>query len=245
MTIAQWSTGHLTEDTAKVTDAWIRAGIETATEKGSHMEQLKVTIHVTSPQICTTIDAAVKGNANGMNRTGKKAAGVSTNEGGVEPGPIAHPPRWVQQDLKLCFYSSLPLSFSLSLSLRSFCLCLSLTIYSSQPLELVSSTIFMIYFLFFFFCINGVYLNWHFFFGRAFSFLCKRFSRGLLIISHQFLLLFRYTLTTTFLSSLFESLVAPGHFDSVPLAFPFINIYLIDLIACSSSWLATCDFSTD
>lgn len=25
--------------------------------------------------------------------TGGKAAGVSTNEGGVEPGPIAHPPR--------------------------------------------------------------------------------------------------------------------------------------------------------
>lgn len=93
MTIAQRSTGHLTEDTARVTDAWIRAEIETGTEKGSHMEQLKLTIHVTSPQTCTTTDAVVKGNVNGMNRTGEKAAGVSTNEGGVEPGPIAHPPR--------------------------------------------------------------------------------------------------------------------------------------------------------
>lgn len=101
MTIAQRSTGHLTEDTARVTDAWIRA--ETTTEKGSHMEQLKVTIHVTLLQTCMTTDAAVKGNVRGTNRTGEKAAGVSTNEGGVEPGPIAHPPRWVQPDLNCVF----------------------------------------------------------------------------------------------------------------------------------------------
>lgn len=93
MTIAQRSTGHLTEDTAREPDAWIRAEIEIATEKGSHTEQQKVTIHVTSPQACTTTDAAAKGSVNGMSRTGGKAAGVSTNEGGVEPGPIAHPPR--------------------------------------------------------------------------------------------------------------------------------------------------------
>lgn len=93
MTIALRSTGHLTEDTARDTDAWIRAEIKTATEKGSHMEQLKVTIHATSPQMCMTTDVAVKGIANGMSHTGGKAAGVSTNEGGVEPGPIAHLPR--------------------------------------------------------------------------------------------------------------------------------------------------------
>lgn len=91
MTIAQRSTGLLTEDTAKATDAWIRA--ETVTEKGSHTEPPKVTIHVTSPRIYTTTGVAATGNANGTNRIGRKAAGVSTNEGGVEPGPIAHPPR--------------------------------------------------------------------------------------------------------------------------------------------------------
>lgn len=83
----------MTEDTARDTDAWIRAEIETVTETGSHMERLKVTIHATSPQICTTTDAGARGSVNGMSRTGGKAAGVSTNEGGVEPGPIAHPPR--------------------------------------------------------------------------------------------------------------------------------------------------------
>lgn len=94
MTIAPRSTGHLTEDTARDTDAWeIRAEIETVTETGSHMEQLKVTIHATSPQTCATTDVAERGSASGTSRTGGKAAGVSTNEGGVEPGPIAHPPR--------------------------------------------------------------------------------------------------------------------------------------------------------
>lgn len=174
MTITQRTTGHLTEDTARVTDAWIRVEIKTATEKGSHMEQLKVTIHVTSPQTCTTTDAAVKGNVNRMNRTGEKAAGVSTNEGGVEPGPIAHPPRWVQPDLKMCFYSAHPPSFSLSLSLCSFCLCLFLTIYTSQPLELVSSTIFMICFCFLFW-LSGFYLNWHFFLAEHFHFYANTF----------------------------------------------------------------------
>lgn len=83
MTIARRSTDPLTEDTAS----------ETGTEKGSHMEQLKVTTHATSPRICTTTDVAARGNANETNRIDGKAAGVSTNEGGVEPGPIAHPPR--------------------------------------------------------------------------------------------------------------------------------------------------------
>lgn len=93
MTIAQRSTGRLTEDTARDPDAWIRAGTGTATEKGSHMEQPRVTIHATSPRACTTTDAAARGSVIGTSRTGGKAAGVSTNEGGVEPGPIAHPPR--------------------------------------------------------------------------------------------------------------------------------------------------------
>lgn len=93
MTIAQRNTGHLIEDTARDTDGWIRAEIETVTERGSRMEQLKLTILGTSRQTCTTTDVAAKGTVSGMSRTGGKAAGVSTNEGGVEPGPIAHPPR--------------------------------------------------------------------------------------------------------------------------------------------------------
>lgn len=93
MTIAPLNTDHSTEDTARDTDVWIRAESETVIEgKGSHMEQLKVTINVTSPP-CTIIDVVVRGSANGMSRTDGKAAGVSTNEGGVEPGPIAHHPR--------------------------------------------------------------------------------------------------------------------------------------------------------
>lgn len=93
LTIALRSIGRLKEDTARATDAWIRVEIETATEKGSLMEPPKVTIHATSPRTCTTIVAAARGSVNGMSRTGGKAAGVSTNEGGVEQGPIAHPPR--------------------------------------------------------------------------------------------------------------------------------------------------------
>lgn len=93
MTIVQQNTDHLTEDTARDLGAWIRAGIMTARETGNRMEQLTVTIHATSPRTCTTTDAAVRGSASGMSHIGGKAAGVSTNEGGVEPGPIAHPPR--------------------------------------------------------------------------------------------------------------------------------------------------------
>lgn len=91
MTIAQLNIDRLTGDTAKDTGAWTRA--EIATENGSHMEQLKVTIRATSPPPCMTTDEAVRGSANGTSLTGGKAAGVSTNEGGVEPGPIAHLPR--------------------------------------------------------------------------------------------------------------------------------------------------------
>lgn len=91
MAIALWSTGHLIEDAGRDTDAWITA--EIVTEKESHTEYLKVTTNATFLRRCTTIDEAVRGNASGLNRTGGKAAGVSTKEGGVEQGPIAHPPR--------------------------------------------------------------------------------------------------------------------------------------------------------
>lgn len=99
MTNGHLSIGRLTEDTVKDTDAWTRAENKTAIEKGSHMVQPKVTIRKASPQVCTTTDVAGRGNATGPTHsdgttpTGGKAAGVSTNEGGVEPGPIAHPPR--------------------------------------------------------------------------------------------------------------------------------------------------------
>lgn len=92
---------------------------------------------------------------------------------------------------EIVFYlSSSSLLPSLSLPLSSFCLCLSLTISSSQLLELVSSTIFMIWFFFlsegvcFIFCLSGFCLNWHFFFGRAFSFLCKYLFSSSLMINH-------------------------------------------------------------
>lgn len=94
LTIALLSCGHLTEDTAKGTDAWIPAEIETATEKGIPTEdRLRHTINATSRQTCTTTGVAARGSESGMSPTGGKAAGVSTNEGGVEQGPIADPPR--------------------------------------------------------------------------------------------------------------------------------------------------------
>lgn len=94
LTIALPSCGHLTEDTAKGTDAWIRAEIETATEKGIPTEdRLRLTTNATSRQTCTTTDVAARGSESGMSPTGGKAAGVSTNEGDVEQGPIADPPR--------------------------------------------------------------------------------------------------------------------------------------------------------
>lgn len=91
MTIAPRSTGRLTEGTWRDTDGWIRA--ETETETGSRTAPPRVTIHGTSPRTCTTIAAAERGSESETSRTDGKAAGVSTNEGGVEPGPIAHHPR--------------------------------------------------------------------------------------------------------------------------------------------------------
>lgn len=142
LTIALPSCGHLTEDTAKGTDDWIPAEIETATEKGIPTEDLRLTTNATSRQTCTTTDVAARGSESEMSPTGGKAAGVSTNEGGVEQGPIADPPRWVQSDLKW-FNSPHPSLLSLPLS----SVCLSVTNhFFPQLLSLVSSTIFMIWF---------------------------------------------------------------------------------------------------
>lgn len=118
LTIALPSCGRLTEDTAKGTDDWIPAEIETATEKGFRPEDLRLTTNATSRQTCTTTDVAARGSESEMSPTGGKAAGVSTNEGGVEQGPIADPPRWVQSDLK--WFNS-PHPSLLSLPLSSFC----------------------------------------------------------------------------------------------------------------------------
>lgn len=89
LTIARQNIDRLIEDATRDTDDWIRAVSETGI--GSHMEQLKAIIHVTSPQTCTTTDVAVRESV--TSRTGGRAAGVSTNEGDVEPGPIALLPR--------------------------------------------------------------------------------------------------------------------------------------------------------
>lgn len=75
------------------TDDWIPAEIETAKEKGIPTEDPRHTTSATSPQTCMTTDVAVRGSESGMSPTGGKAAGVSTNAGGVEQGPIADPPR--------------------------------------------------------------------------------------------------------------------------------------------------------
>ena len=91
LTTGQQSGGPLTEDTAMDTDAWTTVGRETATGNESPKPRPTLTIHGTSRPPCTTTGEAARGSA--KSRTGGKAAGVSTNEGGVEPGPIAHPPR--------------------------------------------------------------------------------------------------------------------------------------------------------
>lgn len=96
----QQTIGPSSEDSAN-TGVWTRVESGTATERESRTQPLKVTILQTSARACTTTDAAGSARArteektptDGTIRTGGKAAGVSTNEGGVEPGPIAHRPR--------------------------------------------------------------------------------------------------------------------------------------------------------
>ncbi|MEQ2215044.1 hypothetical protein XENOCAPTIV_026449 [Xenoophorus captivus] len=100
MTIAQQNTDRLTEDTMKDTDDWTRVANETGT--GNRTEQPKAIILEISPQTCTTTDMAARESATGMTRTGGKAAGVSTNEGGVEPGPIAPLPRDDEEGHLIC-----------------------------------------------------------------------------------------------------------------------------------------------
>lgn len=91
MTIAQQNTGLSTEDTMRDTDDWTRAVSGTGT--GSRTEQPKTIILEISPRTCMTTDTAARESVSGTTRTGGRAAGVSTNEGGVEPGPIAPRPR--------------------------------------------------------------------------------------------------------------------------------------------------------
>lgn len=92
--IAQLSAGRLTDGFAKDIDAWTPAVNESviATGRGNSTEHQKVTTHHATFRLqCMTTGVATKGS--GRIPTGEKAAGVSTNEGGVEPGPIAHHPR--------------------------------------------------------------------------------------------------------------------------------------------------------
>lgn len=117
MTIARQNIVRLIEGTTRDTGDWIRVESETGTGTGSLMERLKAITRATSPQTCTTTDVAARENA--TSRTGGKAAGVSTNEGGVEPGPIALLPRWVDPGPRL-FFNSSSSSCSCSLSSSSF-----------------------------------------------------------------------------------------------------------------------------
>lgn len=120
MTIAQQITVRSTEDTMRDTDDWTRAGSETGT--GSRTEQPKAITLGISPRTCTTTDTAARESVSGKTRTGGRAAGVSTNEGGVEPGPIATPPRWVRLCPKFRFNSSFfPFLSSFFLLCLSFC----------------------------------------------------------------------------------------------------------------------------
>ena len=92
--IARQTAGHTTGATVRATAAWTRATNETAETGKGNMEVQQptaVTTHVTSHRACATTGGGARGN--GRSRTEGRAAGVSTNEGGVEPGPIAHPPR--------------------------------------------------------------------------------------------------------------------------------------------------------
>lgn len=88
-TIAPWSTDRTTDDTVKDTDASTQTEIKTGT--GSPTVRPRAIIHGNSLRTCTTTDAAERKSGSGPTR--EKAAGVSTNEGGVKPGPIANPPR--------------------------------------------------------------------------------------------------------------------------------------------------------
>lgn len=81
--------GHTTDTTARATGAWTTAGNGTGIKTG--ITGRRATTTLATPRPATTFAGDATGTA--RTHTGGKAAGVSTNEGGVEPGPIAHPPR--------------------------------------------------------------------------------------------------------------------------------------------------------
>lgn len=94
--IARQTAGRTTDATVRAIGAWTRAANETEiaeSGKGNMEEQQQpmVTTHPTSHRACATTGGVVRGN--GRSHSEGRAAGVSTNEGGVEPGPIAHPRR--------------------------------------------------------------------------------------------------------------------------------------------------------
>lgn len=76
--------------TVKVTGAWNT--VETGTVSTEGFRQLTATTHETSRPATTTIGGSATA-ASAISPIGARAAGVSTNEGDVEPGPIAHRPR--------------------------------------------------------------------------------------------------------------------------------------------------------
>lgn len=84
-TTALQTAGLTTDTTARAIGAWTTA----ATGRGSTGRRATTT--PATPRPATTTAGAAIGTA--RTHTGGKAAGVSTNEGGVEPGPIAHRPR--------------------------------------------------------------------------------------------------------------------------------------------------------
>lgn len=110
-TTALQTAGHTTDTTARAIGAWTTAGNGTGIATGNTGRRATTT--PATPRPASTSDGAAIGTA--RTRTGGKAAGVSTNEGGVEPGPIAHPPRWVLQYPSLLFPT--PKSLLLSLYL--------------------------------------------------------------------------------------------------------------------------------
>lgn len=82
-TIALQTAGRTTDTTGTVT--------VDRTAAGTGSTGRRATSTPATPRQATTTDADEIGTT--RTPTGGKAAGVSTNEGGVEPGPIAHPPR--------------------------------------------------------------------------------------------------------------------------------------------------------
>lgn len=86
-TTALQTAGLTTDTTARAIGAWTTAATGIVTGNTGR----RATTTPATPRPATTTAGATTGSM--RTRTGGKAAGVSTNEGGVEPGPIAHRPR--------------------------------------------------------------------------------------------------------------------------------------------------------